>query len=88
MDKANAEQKLRQEGFQEWKEYNDPPGAHFPDHSHEKDQALVVISGSITLSMEGKTSTHSSGEYFFFPKNVIHEAKVSPEGCLYLIGEK
>ncbi len=79
---------MRAEGFLIINEYNDAPSEEFPDHDHEGDQFLVVLSGSITITMDGKVSILLPGDEMFFPAHVIHSAKVGPEGCLYIDGER
>lgn len=85
---ASIKERMLKDGFSIIEKYDDPAGAVFPDHDHPGDQLLVVIKGSIEIIMEGKTTTLKVGDELFFPANVVHSAKVSPEGCLYLVGER
>jgi len=81
-------ERMLREGFSIINMYNDPPNEMFPDHTHPGDQLLVVIKGSIAITMNNKTSVLNPGDEMFFPAKVIHNAKVGPEGCLYLDGER
>ena len=75
-------------GYSIINEYNDPPYEIFPDHDHQGDQFLVVIRGSIEITMNSKITVLNPGDEMFFPKKVMHSAKVGPKGCLYLDGER
>ncbi len=88
IDKESIRERMLQEGFSVINEYDDPPNEFFPDHDHSGDQLLVVLQGTITIVMDGKTSLLEVGDEIFFPAKVIHNAKVGPEGCLYLDGER
>jgi len=59
----------------------------FPDHDHPGDQLLIVLKGSISITMGGKTSVLTPGDEMFFPARIVHSAKVGPEGCIYLDAE-
>ena len=87
-NKEIIKQKMLAEGFVTINEYDDTANELFPDHDHEADQKLVVVRGSILITMNGKTSDLKEGDEFFFPAKVIHSAKVGPEGCLYIHGER
>ena len=80
--------RMLSEGYSIINEYDDPPNEVFPDHDHPGDQLLVVLRGSIEIIMNGETSTLRPGDEMAFPAKMIHSAKVGPEGCLYLDGER
>ena len=81
-------QRMIKEGFSIINVYDDVANEVFPDHQHPGDQLLVVIRGSISIEMDGKISVLKAGDEMFFPANIIHSAKIDPEGCLYIDGEK
>ncbi|MBI4085182.1 MAG: cupin domain-containing protein [Candidatus Liptonbacteria bacterium] len=87
-NKEAIKERMLREGFTIINEYNDPPNEVFADHDHPGDQLLIVMRGSIEITMSGKTSVLKPGDEIFFPAKVIHSAKVGPEGCLYLDGER
>jgi quercetin dioxygenase-like cupin family protein len=87
-NKEVVRQRMLQEGFSLINEYDDPPNEVFPDHDHPGDQLLVVLKGSITITMQGKTSVLKPGDEMFFPAKVMHSAQVGSEGCLYIDGER
>ncbi len=87
-DEEAIKYRLEREGFSVISRYDDPPNQTFPNHDHETDQLLVVLRGSIEVTMNGKTSVLKPGEEISFPAKVSHSAKIGPEGCLYLDGER
>lgn len=86
--KEIIKRRLLRDGFSIINEYDDPPNELFPDHSHTGDQLLVVMSGEITVTMDGKILILKAGDEMFFPKHIIHSAKIGAGGCHYLDGEK
>lgn len=82
-NKETIEERMLGEGYSIIKEYDDPPNEIFPDHDHPGDQLLVVLKGSIIITMQGKTSILKKDDEMFFPAKVIHSAQIGSEGCLY-----
>lgn len=80
--------RLRKEGYSVINEYNDPAGEFFSDHIHPVDEHLIVVTGNISVDMDGKHYECGVADELFFPANMIHSAKIGPEGCLYIVGEK
>ena len=87
-NKEAIKQRMLREGFSIVNEYDDPPNEMFPNHDHSGDQLLVVVRGSIEVTINGKTSVLKPGDEIFFPAKMIHSAKVGPKGCLYIDGER
>lgn len=85
---SEIKNKLAREGFSIINEYDDPPGEFFPDHDHSADQYLVVLRGSMTVVMAGETTVLEVGDEIAFPARVVHNAKMGPEGCHYIDGER
>jgi mannose-6-phosphate isomerase-like protein (cupin superfamily) len=81
-------ERLFREGFSEVNEYNDLPNEVFPEHNHPGDQLLIVLDGSISITMEGKTVNLEAGDELFFPATVNHSAQVGLKGCSYVVGER
>ena len=84
----SLEGKLREEGFSVVFKHRDLPHAYYPDHTHHGITAHIVIEGSITVTSEGKTAEYGPGDRFDVPAGAVHSARVGPDGCLYIIGEK
>jgi quercetin dioxygenase-like cupin family protein len=69
-------------------DYNDPPNEFFSEHDHEFDERVFVISGSMSISMAGRDYALKAGDQLDFPAKLKHSAKIGPEGCIYIAGEK
>ncbi|TSC78515.1 MAG: hypothetical protein G01um101433_180 [Parcubacteria group bacterium Gr01-1014_33] len=87
-NKEKIKQRMLREGFSIISEYDDPPNEVFPDHDHPGDQLLIIVRGSIEVTVSGKTSILKPRDEIFFPAKVVHKAKIGPEGCLYIDGER
>jgi quercetin dioxygenase-like cupin family protein len=81
-------QQLESEGFDHTFVWQDAPGAHYPDHTHAGLTAHIVLAGQMTLTMNGASQTYRAGERCDVPAGATHSAKMGPEGCRYLVGEK
>jgi quercetin dioxygenase-like cupin family protein len=85
---AEYRKQLETEGFLDIIVWEDRPGAHYPDHTHEGLTAHIVLEGEITLAVNGTSRTFRAGERCDVPAGATHSAFVGPQGCRYVIGEK
>jgi quercetin dioxygenase-like cupin family protein len=53
-----------------------PAGLVTPNHHHNADHYVTVVSGRITLTVDGKAHALGAGDYFALTKQVPHVAKV------------
>lgn len=53
-----------------------PVGLVTPKHHHDADHYVTVVSGSITLNLDGKDHKLGPGSYFAITKKAAHTAKV------------
>ena len=53
-----------------------PVGLVTPKHHHNPDHYVTVVSGTITLTVEGKAHKLGPGAYFALTKKASHTAKV------------
>lgn len=88
MDEPALAQSLRDEGFGHTYVWEDAPNAHYPDHTHGDETAHIVLSGEMTLTMDDETQTFRAGDRCDVPAGVVHSARMGPQGCRYLIGER
>ena len=88
MNVMSYEHKLRGEGFSGVFVHRDRPNACYPEHTHRGITAHIIIDGLITVTSGGKTVTYGPGQRFDVPAGAVHSARIGPEGCLYVIGEK
>ena len=56
--------------------YTYPPGACFPDHTHDVDKIDAVLQGRFKMSMAGGSVILEAGDYLFVPKGATHSAEV------------
>ena len=88
MNERELAQKLKQEGFSHTYVWQDGAGTHYPNHTHDVETAHIILSGEMTLTTNGHTETYGAGSRCDVPAGVVHSAKMGPNGCRYLIGEK
>ena len=88
MDEKKLAEKLRHEGFQHTYAWHDGPDAFYPEHTHETETAHIILSGEMTLTMNGKSQTYGPGERCDVPAGAAHSARMGQQGCNYLIGER
>jgi quercetin dioxygenase-like cupin family protein len=86
-EKALAEQ-LEREGFRHTYVWEDLPDAHYPSHAHPILTAHIVLSGEMTLTTPEGSATYRAGQRCDVAAGAIHSARMGPEGCRYLIGER
>lgn len=88
MTEQELEEQLMSEGFSGIFVHRDSPNSFYPDHTHSGITAHIVLDGDITVTSEGQTITYKPGERFDVPAGDVHSAKIGPNGCRYMIGEK
>jgi mannose-6-phosphate isomerase-like protein (cupin superfamily) len=81
-------EQLRRQGFSRVYVWQDGASAFYPEHTHDGLTAHIILEGKMTLSMRGVTKTYHVGERCDVPAGAVHAARMGPEGCRYLIGEK
>jgi len=58
-------------------------GSTFPEHAHDHEQIVSVLSGELDLVVDGTTHRLLPGTVFIVPPNVRHSGG-SPSGCRVL----
>ncbi|MGB7437812.1 MAG: cupin domain-containing protein [Candidatus Acidiferrum sp.] len=79
---------LQREGFSHTCVWEDGPDAHYGNHTHPVETAHIILSGELTLIVDGKSTTCRAGERCDVPANALHAARIGPRGCRYVIGER
>ena len=79
---------LKREGFSRTYVWEDGPHARYGNHTHPTETAHIILSGEMTLTMDGKSNTYHVGERCDVPANALHSAVMGPCGCRYVIGER
>jgi quercetin dioxygenase-like cupin family protein len=88
MDEVKLVRMLGQEGFGQTYVWQDAPNTSYPDHTHATETAHVILSGEMTLTMDGNSRTYRAGERCDVPAGAVHSARMGPSGCRYLVGER
>ena len=79
---------LQREGFPHTYVWEDGPNARYPDHTHRTETAHLILSGEMTLTMNGESKTYRTGDRCDVPASAVHSAVMGPSGCRYLVGER
>ena len=77
---------LEREGFGHTYVWQDGPNAFYPEHAHDSETAHIILSGEMTLTINGRTVTFRVGGRCDVPAGAVHSAKMGSKGCQYLIG--
>jgi mannose-6-phosphate isomerase-like protein (cupin superfamily) len=88
VDEKKLADGLRKEGFRHTFVWQDGPNAFYPDHEHQAETAHIILSGEMTLILQGHAKTYHAGERCDVPPHALHSARIGPVGCRYLIGER
>lgn len=87
MERATFEAELRRDGY-EIRENTLPAGRSTPDHAHPYDVRLLVLSGEISVTCNGRQQTCMPGDSFVLEANTLHSEQVGPEGVSYVAGRR
>jgi quercetin dioxygenase-like cupin family protein len=88
-DLRTVEQQLQKEGFRRVYVWQDGAHAFYPDHTHAVDTAHVILDGEMTITCGGSTETYKAGDRVPDVRaGAVHSARMGPNGCRYVIGEK
>ena len=88
MDERKLAKSLEAEGFSHTYVWQEAANTVYPDHTHPTETAHIILSGEMTLTTSAGTKTYLSGERCDVPAGATHSARMGPQGCRYLIGEK
>jgi quercetin dioxygenase-like cupin family protein len=62
-----------------------PPGLEAPLHRHNvEDEGFYVLSGSVTIDVDGETVELRAGDHAFGPRDLPHRYVVGPDGASML----
>lgn len=88
LDEKSYRKRLEAEGFSHTFVWQDGPNAFYSDHTHAGLTAHIILDGEMTLTMDGKSQTYRVGERCDVEAEAVHSARMGPQGCRYLVGEK
>jgi quercetin dioxygenase-like cupin family protein len=87
MNQSEFEADLRRQGYQVF--YGGlQAGVVNPDHTHDWDARVMVISGEITLTRGGKAEMFGVGDSCTVAAGEVHAERVGPQGVAYIAGRR
>jgi quercetin dioxygenase-like cupin family protein len=87
MDKALFERQLTQDGFEVSTVTRDA-NAFVDTHSHPFEAKALILSGQISIQVQGKDVLYQPGQVFHLPAGMAHTERYGPQGVTYLVGRK
>ncbi|MEY4731329.1 MAG: hypothetical protein RL681_275 [Candidatus Parcubacteria bacterium] len=87
MDEQEVIEGLENEGFGEVITHDDFSETTYSDRTHEKKSVHVIVRGSMTLVVQGKTTELGIGDRLDVPAGAVHSITIGPEGCRYVFAE-
>ncbi|HVB18090.1 MAG TPA: cupin domain-containing protein [Stellaceae bacterium] len=86
MERAEFEQKLRDEGYTEFFDREMEAGGTGPEHCHEFDALLFVLKGEMTIACNGTPETFRAGDLCSVAAGTPHTEQFGSknEGVHYL----
>jgi quercetin dioxygenase-like cupin family protein len=84
---AELRRRSRADGF-DGMTWSDPPLRTYAPHSHDHDESLWCIRGSITFTIDGSDYRLDPGDRLMLPRGTVHAAVAGPAGATYVIGER
>jgi mannose-6-phosphate isomerase-like protein (cupin superfamily) len=88
MDEEKLAEALQREGFLHAYVWQDGPNTFYSEHIHNEETAHIILKGEMTLTLGNKARTYRQRERCDVPAGVVHAARMGPNGCRYLIGER
>jgi quercetin dioxygenase-like cupin family protein len=59
-----------------------------PDHVHEFDARVMVLTGEITITRDGMPIIYRAGDSCAVPRGHPHAERAGPEGVCYIAGRR
>ncbi|NKE47389.1 cupin domain-containing protein [Roseomonas frigidaquae] len=88
MDRTAFEAALPRAGFTESVGQDLPAGDTTPEHSHNFDARLLILSGSLILESGGTRRSYGPGEVFEVPRDTPHAEIAGATGVSYIAGRR
>jgi len=88
LDERRLASQLQGEGFSHTYFWADGPNTKYPDHAHISETAHIILSGEMTLTINGEAHLYRAGDRCDVPAGVPHSAVMGRLGCRYIVGER
>ncbi len=82
MEERERDMQLQREGLARTFVRQDGPNAHYPDHTHAAETAHIILSGEMTLTMNGRTETYRTGDRCEVPAGAGQAAPAAAGGAV------
>ena len=87
MDRTAFEAELRRDGYQVVTRTMGPNTLN-PEHAHDFDARLLVVSGEMIIVAESRSNTYGAGETFTMTHGCRHSEQAGPNGAAYVAGRR
>ena len=88
MEEKDLAEQLILEGYSHLYVWEDGPGVDYKEHTHRAESAHIILSGEMSMTMNGETKIYRAGDRCNLPAGIVHSARTEPQGCRYLIAER
>jgi quercetin dioxygenase-like cupin family protein len=88
MTKQAFEATLKAENYPEIVNISKEVGYQMGEHLHAFDAYALILSGDITLTVNGAATTYKAGETFKLSANTMHQESAITHGVNFLVGRR
>ena len=81
-------QSLKEAGYPDPVEVQQPPNGHLGNHTHPFGVQALVIEGFIEIEIAGKINQYAAGDVFQLGFEQLHAERYGPQGVKYLASRK
>jgi len=87
MERSAFEAELQRDGYQIVVSTMQPDAIN-PEHAHDFDARLLVVSGEMTVVVGGERNTYRVGDTFSMTHGCRHAEHAGPQGATYVAGRR
>jgi quercetin dioxygenase-like cupin family protein len=80
MEEKDLAEQLILEGYSHLYVWEDGPGVDYKEHTHRAESAHIILSGEMSMTMNGETKTYRTVDRCDLPAGIIHSAKTGTHG--------
>ena len=88
MNQAQFLQALKEAGFPDPVEVQQPSHGHLQNHLHPFAVQALVLDGYIEIEINGVTQRYNEGDVFQLAYEEVHAERYGPQGVRYLASRK
>ena len=87
MNRTDFEAALQRDGYEIVARTMDPNATN-PEHAHDFDARVLVLTGEMSLARDGTTHAYRPGETFEITHGHRHAEIAGPDGATYVAGRR